>query len=78
MIGKSTRWMLDAGLLRCPVCVQDSSGTTGKDAGQLDVVKDKWLVCRDCQRKYPVENDIPQMLIEVGDQYRSTPVEELE
>jgi len=76
MIGKSTQWMLDADLLRCPACVQDS-GATGKDAGRLDVVKGKWLVCRDCQRKYPVENDIPQMTIEVGDQYRSTAVEEL-
>ncbi len=42
------------------------------------MVKDKWLVCLDCGRKYPVEDDIPQMLIEIGDKHRETPVEELE
>jgi hypothetical protein len=78
MIGPSTQWMLDQDILRCPACASDPNRPAGKDMGRLDVVKNKWLVCRDCQRKYPVENDIPHMLIEIGDQHRATPVEELE
>ena len=59
-------------ILRCPACVRN-----GPDAGLLDLVKDKWLVCRDCNRKYPIRDDIPIMLIEEGDKYRDVPVEEL-
>lgn len=78
MIGPSTQWMLDENLLRCPACVSGPERPADKeDPGHLELVKDKWLVCVDCGRKYPVENDIPQMLIETGDKNRSTPVEEL-
>jgi hypothetical protein len=59
-------------ILRCPACVRN-----GKDAGLLDLVKETWLVCRDCARKYPIKDDIPVMLIEEGDKYKSTPVEQL-
>ncbi len=57
-------------ILRCPVCVQNK-------AGLLDLVKDTWLVCRDCSRKYPITDDIPIMLIEEGDKWVQTPVEGL-
>jgi uncharacterized protein YbaR (Trm112 family) len=57
-------------ILRCPVCVHDKEG-------MLDLVKDTWLVCRDCGRKYPITDDIPVMLIEEGDKWVDTPVEEL-
>lgn len=60
-------------ILRCPACVRN-----GPDAGMLDLVRDVWLVCRDCGRKYPIKDDIPVMLIEEGDKYRNTPVEKLE
>jgi len=59
-------------ILRCPACVRN-----GPDAGLLDLVKGQWLVCRDCQRKYPIRNDIPVMLIEEGDKYRDVPVDKL-
>jgi uncharacterized protein YbaR (Trm112 family) len=59
-------------ILRCPACVRN-----GPDAGLLDLVKETWLVCRDCQRKYPIRDDIPVMLIEEGDKYVNVPVEEL-
>jgi len=79
MIGPSTQWMLDEDILRCPACVSGPARDPDKeDPGRLDVVKNKWLVCQDCGRKYPVEDDIPQMLIEIGDKHRSTPVEQLE
>ena len=59
-------------ILRCPACVRN-----GPDAGLLDLVKETWLVCRDCQRKYPIRDDIPVMLIEEGDKYVNVPVEEM-
>jgi uncharacterized protein len=59
-------------ILRCPACVRN-----GPNAGLLDFVKETWLVCRDCSRKYPVKNEIPIMLIEEGDKHTNTPVEQL-
>ena len=59
-------------ILRCPACVRN-----GPNAGQLDYIKETWLVCHDCGRKYPIKNDIPIMLIEEGDKYKSTPVDQL-
>ncbi len=69
-------------ILRCPADVRN-----GPDAGMLDALDKEgkpadaatvvWLVCRDCSRKYPIKNDIPIMLIEEGDKYKDTPVEQL-
>ncbi len=59
-------------ILRCPADVRN-----GPNAGLLDLVNDTWLVCRDCHRKYPIKNDIPIMLIEEGDKYQKTPVDQL-
>jgi uncharacterized protein YbaR (Trm112 family) len=61
-------------ILRCPACVERKGG----DPGQLDLVADKWFVCRDCERKYPIRNRIPIMLTHTGDQYRNTPVQALQ
>jgi uncharacterized protein YbaR (Trm112 family) len=59
-------------ILRCPVCVRES----GKE-GKLVLVKDTWLVCQDCGRKYPIVDDIPVMLIDEGDKWVQTPAESL-
>jgi len=58
-------------ILRCPHCAPQ-----GKD-GMLDLVRDSWLVCRECGRKYPIRGDIPVMLIEVGTRWVDTPADRL-
>ena len=57
-------------ILRCPACVRDHDGL-------LELEHDTWLVCQDCDRKYPIKDDIPVMLIEEGDKWISVSVEEL-
>ncbi|GAB4561286.1 MAG: hypothetical protein Kow0047_08500 [Anaerolineae bacterium] len=66
-------------ILRCPACVSGPSRREGDDPGRLELVKDTWLVCQEpgCGRKYPIREDIPIMLIEEGDRWVDTPVEEL-
>jgi len=59
-------------ILRCPVCVREQ----GKE-GKLQLVKDTWLVCQDCERKYPIVEDIPVMLIDEGDKWTQTAVDSL-
>jgi uncharacterized protein YbaR (Trm112 family) len=58
-------------ILRCPVCVHNEP-----EGGGLDHLAD-WLICRDCERKYPIRGGIPVMLIDEGDRFRGTPVGEL-
>jgi len=66
-------------ILRCPACVSGPDRKEGADPGRLVLYKDVWLVCqeKECGRKYPIKNDIPIMLIEEGDKYVKTPVEQL-
>lgn len=67
-------------ILRCPYCVSGPTRKAGDDPGQLELVNDgTWLVCQepDCGRKYPIREDIPVMLIDEGDKWIDTPLEEL-
>jgi uncharacterized protein len=57
-------------ILRCPACVRETEGL-------LDLYKDTWLICQDCGRKYPIRDDIPVMLIEVGDKWAGSKAEDL-
>ncbi len=57
-------------ILRCPACAREKEGL-------LDQVKNAWLVCRDCGRKYPIRDDIPVMLIDEGDKWIQTPISDL-
>lgn len=49
-------------ILRCPACVREKNGL-------LTFFKETWLICQDCNRKYPVVDDIPVMLIDEGDKW---------
>jgi uncharacterized protein YbaR (Trm112 family) len=52
-------------ILRCPACVRETDGL-------LEFYKESWLICKDCDRKYPVVEDIPVMLIDEGDKWKAT------
>ena len=52
-------------ILRCPNCVREKDGL-------LKLYKDSWLICQDCDRKYPIVKDIPIMLIDEGDKWAKT------
>ncbi len=66
-------------ILRCPYCVSGETRREDKeDPGQLDLVREEsWLVCEDCDRKYPIREEIPVMLIEVGEKWMDTSVDDL-
>lgn len=66
-------------ILRCPHCVSGDTRKPGDDPGKLRLVQETWLVCEeeDCGRKYPIRDDIPVMLIDEGDKWRDTDVEDL-
>lgn len=57
-------------ILRCPACVQEKEGT-------LEYYQESWLICQECSRKYPIREDIPVMLIDEGDKWVDTEVEDL-
>ena len=56
-------------ILVCPAC-----------RTKVELVPEAWLVCPnpECRRKYPVVEDIPVMLIEEGDKYADTAVNDLD
>ena len=72
---------IDGGMLMMQPkgCRTHSNIQNNFDPGRLQLINNAWLVCTEegCNRKYPIREDIPIMLIEEGDKYRNTPVEEL-
>jgi len=57
-------------ILRCPHCVQEKDGL-------LEFFEETWLICQDCDRKYPIKEDIPVMLIAEGSKWIDTNKEAL-
>jgi uncharacterized protein YbaR (Trm112 family) len=62
-------------ILRCPVGVRIKG--KGDDPGRLELVKGCWLVCEESGMKYPILDGIPVMLVDVGEKYKDTAVEDL-
>ncbi len=62
-------------LLRCPVAVHYTD--RGEDPGRLELVHGCWLVSPESGYKYPIIDDIPVMLVEVGEKYKDVAVENL-
>ncbi len=57
-------------ILRCPNCVQEHEGL-------LEYYKESWFLCDECGRNYPIVDDIPVMLIDVGDRFKDISKEDL-
>jgi uncharacterized protein YbaR (Trm112 family) len=57
-------------ILRCPNCVREKEGL-------LKLHQDAWLICEECGRKYPIVDDIPVMLIDEGDKWVKTSIDQL-
>jgi hypothetical protein len=64
-------------ILRCPFCVSGSTRQPGDDPGRLTLHKDCWLIEPVLGRKYPIKDGIPIMLIEEGEKWMATKVEDL-
>ena len=64
-------------ILRCPYCIKDDTRDSDKDPGTLTLEREYWLVCKTCERKYPIRDFIPAMLIEEGEKWIKIPVAEL-
>ena len=52
-------------ILRCPACVREKDGL-------LKFYKQTWLICKVCNRKYPVVEEITVMLIDEGEKWIAT------
>jgi uncharacterized protein len=63
-------------ILRDPAAVQEPE-KYGDDPGQLELVHNSWLVSKDTGYKYPIKDGIPVMLVEEGERWKDTPVDEL-
>lgn len=63
-------------ILRDPAAVQNPE-LYGPDPGQLELVLNSWLVSKDTGYKYPIKDGIPVMLIEEGERWKDTPIDEL-
>lgn len=73
MSNENVKELLD--ILRCPEAVHYTD--KGEDPGKLTLVKDCWLVSIDSGNKYPIVDGIPVMLVEEGQKWRDTAVENL-
>ena len=63
-------------ILRDPAAVQEPE-KYGPDPGRLELVHNAWLVSSDTGYKYPIKDGIPIMLVEEGERWKDTAIEDL-
>ena len=63
-------------ILRDPAAVQEPE-KYGPDPGRLELVHNAWLVSKDTGYKYPIKDGIPIMLVEEGERWKDTAIEDL-
>ena len=63
-------------ILRCPVAVHQKD-EYGPDAGKLELKREHWLVCNDNGYKYPIRHGMPVLLVEEGEKWKDTAVDDL-
>jgi hypothetical protein len=63
-------------ILRDPAAVQEPD-KYGPDPGRLELVHNAWLVSKDTGYKYPIKDGIPIMLVEEGERWKDTAIEDL-
>jgi uncharacterized protein YbaR (Trm112 family) len=63
-------------ILRDPAAVQEPE-KYGPDPGRLELVHNAWLVSKDTGYKYPIKDGIPIMLVEEGERWKDTSIEDL-
>lgn len=56
--------------IRCPHCAKAQKGL-------LTPTGDHWLICGDCERKYPSLDGLPVLTIQEGDKWLATPADAL-
>ena len=64
-------------VLHCSRIFLDACSAINSASSRASWLKETWLVCQDCGRKYPIRDDIPVMLIDEGDKWIETKVEDL-
>jgi SAM-dependent methyltransferase/uncharacterized protein YbaR (Trm112 family) len=66
-----------AQIISCPSCVKADTGDVEKPSGHLSPGPEQWLICDDCGRKYPSLDGTPKLMIQEGEKWAGTSVEEL-
>lgn len=56
-------------MIRCPFCMQNKEK---ENQGKLSLYKESWLICEDCERNFPIINDIPVLLLEEAEKWMET------
>jgi uncharacterized protein YbaR (Trm112 family) len=61
----------------CPHCIAEFGGRLDEDAPELVFYNDYWLIAPLCGRKYPIIDGIPIMMVEEGQKWMRTKIEDL-
>lgn len=69
------KYLLDK--VRCPYCIKAEKHSHRENLGLLTMARESWLVCQECERKYPIVDIMPVLTIHEGEKWIDTSVAEL-